>query len=65
VKRLDFIYFDAGGGRRAAATALRQVIEQQERPFEVRMVHLQEVLEEIDVFQKSPACACRTSTMRF
>lgn len=52
MKRLDFIYFDAGGGHRAAATALRQVIEQQERPFEVRMVHLQEVLEEIDVFQK-------------
>src|SRR5436190_19669884 len=27
-------------------------MEQQRRPFEIRMVHLQEVLEEIDVFQK-------------
>jgi hypothetical protein len=52
VKRLDFIYFDAGGGHRAAATALREVMMQQSRPFEIRMVHLQEVLEEIDVFQK-------------
>src|SRR5947208_10048871 len=50
--RVDFIYFDAGGGHRAAATALRQVMHQQKRPFEIRLVHLQEVLEEIDVFQK-------------
>jgi 1,2-diacylglycerol 3-beta-galactosyltransferase len=52
VKKLDFIYFDAGGGHRAAANALRGVIEQQGRPFEVRLVNLQEVLDEIDVFRK-------------
>jgi UDP-N-acetylglucosamine:LPS N-acetylglucosamine transferase len=52
VRKLDFIYFDAGGGHRAAANALRQVIEQQQRPFEVRLVNLQEVLDEIDVFRK-------------
>ena len=52
MKRLDLLYFDAGGGHRAAATALRQVIEQQGRPFEVRMVNLQEVLDSIDVFRK-------------
>src|SRR5690242_5421023 len=52
VKRLDFLYFDAGGGHRAAATALKQVIEQQGRPFEVRLVNLQEVLDSIDVFRK-------------
>ncbi len=50
--RVDFIYFDAGGGHRAAANALRQVIEQQKRPFEIRMVNLQEVLDEMDVFRK-------------
>ena len=52
VKKLDFLYFDAGGGHRAAATALKQVIEQEGRPFEVRMVNLQEVLDQIDVFRK-------------
>jgi hypothetical protein len=52
VRKLDFIYFDAGGGHRAAANALRRVIEQQQRPFEVRLVNLQEVLDEIDVFRK-------------
>jgi 1,2-diacylglycerol 3-beta-galactosyltransferase len=52
VEELDFIYFDAGGGHRAAANALRQVIEEQKRPFDVRLVNLQEVLDEIDVFRK-------------
>jgi 1,2-diacylglycerol 3-beta-galactosyltransferase len=52
LKKLDFIYFDAGGGHRAAANALRQVIEQQGRPCEIRMVNLQEVLDSMDVFRK-------------
>jgi 1,2-diacylglycerol 3-beta-galactosyltransferase len=52
VKRLDFIFFDAGGGHRAAANALRQVMEQQARPFEIRMVNLQELLDSMDVFRK-------------
>ena len=52
MKRLDFVFFDAGGGHRAAATALKQVIEQQGRPFEVRLVNLQELLDSLDVFRK-------------
>jgi hypothetical protein len=52
MKRLDFVFFDAGGGHRAAATALGRVMEQQRRPFEVRMVNLQELLDEIDIFRK-------------
>src|SRR5215471_15664881 len=52
MKKVDFIYFDAGGGHRAAANALKQVMEQQHRPFEIRLVNLQEVLDSIDVFRK-------------
>ena len=52
MKTLDFLYFDAGGGHRAAANALRQVIEQQKRRFAVRMVNLQETLDSMDVFRK-------------
>ncbi len=52
MKKLDFIYFDAGGGHRAAANALRQVIEQEHRPFQIRMVNLQELLDGMDVFRK-------------
>jgi 1,2-diacylglycerol 3-beta-galactosyltransferase len=52
VTKADFIYFDAGGGHRAAATALRAVMEEQRRPFAIRMVNLQEVLDEIDVYKR-------------
>ena len=49
---IDFIYFDAGGGHRAAATALKAVIEQQKRPWQIRLVNLQEILDVLDVFRK-------------
>ena len=52
MKKIDFIYFDAGGGHRAAATALKSVIEGQARPWEIRLVNLQEVLDPLDVFRK-------------
>lgn len=52
MKRIDVIFFDAGGGHRAAATALKQVCEREGRPFEIRLVHLKEILAPVDVFQK-------------
>ncbi len=52
MKKLDFIFFDAGGGHRAAATALVKVMEQQQRPFTLSLVNLQEALDAIDVFRK-------------
>jgi len=52
MKKLDFIYFDAGGGHRAAATALSQVMQKQGREFEIRMVNLQEQLDSIDFVRK-------------
>jgi len=51
-KRLDFVFFDAGGGHRAAANALKGVIEQQKRPWDVRLVNLQEILDPLDIFRK-------------
>jgi hypothetical protein len=52
VKKLDFVFFDAGGGHRSAATALRMAIEREERPWEVRLINLQEVLDPLDLFRK-------------
>ena len=52
MKKLDFIYFDAGGGHRSAAMALQQVIAQQGRPWEIRMVNLQEQLDSLDIFRR-------------
>src|SRR5260370_13854781 len=51
-KKLDFIFFDAGGGHRSAANALKSVIEQQQRPWDIRLVNLQEVLRPLDIFRK-------------
>jgi Glycosyltransferase family 28 C-terminal domain/Monogalactosyldiacylglycerol (MGDG) synthase len=51
-KKIDFVFFDAGGGHRAAANALKSLIEQQNRPWDVRLVNLQEVLDSLDVFRK-------------
>ncbi len=52
MRKLDFIYFDAGGGHRAAATALKLVIERQGRPRNVQLVNLQEMLDSLDIFRK-------------
>ncbi|MCC6365019.1 MAG: galactosyldiacylglycerol synthase [Bryobacterales bacterium] len=52
MRNIDFVFFDAGGGHRAAATALKTVIEQQQRPWSIRMVNFQEVLDELDIFRK-------------
>ena len=46
--RLDLIFIDAGGGHRASATALRDVIERQSRPWQTRLVNLRDILEPVD-----------------
>lgn len=52
-KVIDLVYFNAGGGHRAAATALETVIREQGRPWQVRLVNLMEVLDPKDVFRKT------------
>ena len=42
---IDLIYINAGGGHRSAALALRDVIQTQERPWQVRLVNLMDVLD--------------------
>jgi 1,2-diacylglycerol 3-beta-galactosyltransferase len=48
---VEFVYFDAGGGHRAAATALRIVTEQQLQ-WHVHLMNLQELLDSIDPLRK-------------
>ena len=47
-RKLDLIYFDAGGGHRSAARALKQAAEDQRRPWDVRLVNLQHLLDPLD-----------------
>lgn len=51
-KVVDLVYFNAGGGHRASATALQSAIREQGRPWDVRLVNLLEVLDPQDLFRK-------------
>ncbi len=46
------VFFDAGGGHRSAAMALKRVLEKQQRPWEVCMLNLQELFDSLDIFRK-------------
>jgi UDP-N-acetylglucosamine:LPS N-acetylglucosamine transferase len=52
MQRIEFCFFDAGGGHRAAATALQMSIEAQQRSWDVRLLNIQELLEELDILKK-------------
>jgi hypothetical protein len=52
MNRIDLIYFEAGGGHKAAANALKSVAEEQGRPWDVKLVNLQEILDPLDIFRK-------------
>ncbi len=52
MERIEFGFFDAGGGHRAAATALEMAIQAQQRPWEVQLTNLQELLDPLDIVKK-------------
>ena len=51
-KKIDLFYVEAGGGHRAAATALKTVIDGQSRGWRVRSLNLNRILLEIDIVKK-------------
>jgi 1,2-diacylglycerol 3-beta-galactosyltransferase len=51
--RIDFIYVDSGGGHRAAANALSEVIAQQGREWDIRLLSIQDLLAPIDFIRKT------------
>lgn len=50
--RIELAFFDAGGGHRAAATALEMAIRAQQRPWATHLLNLQELLDELDILKK-------------
>jgi UDP-N-acetylglucosamine:LPS N-acetylglucosamine transferase len=52
MQRIEFCFFDAGGGHRAAATALQMSIEAQQRSWDVRLLNIQELLDELDILKR-------------
>jgi len=51
-RKIDLIFFDAGGGHRNAATALQVQIQKLGLLLDVSMVNLQEVLDPLDILRK-------------
>ena len=52
MKRIELGLFDAGGGHRAAATALEMAIQAEQRPWETHLLNLQELLDPLDILKK-------------
>jgi hypothetical protein len=53
MRKLTIVFFDAGGGHRNAAEALKSTLEAQEHPWDVRLLNLQELLDSIDVIRRA------------
>jgi hypothetical protein len=52
MRRIALVYFDAGGGHRNAAVALEQALQQSTLAWEVHLVNLQEILDELDIVRR-------------
>jgi 1,2-diacylglycerol 3-beta-galactosyltransferase len=52
-RKLTIVFFDAGGGHRSAAEALKGVLESQPRPWRVELLNLQELLDQLDLLKKA------------
>src|SRR5437879_9742336 len=49
-RRLTIVFFDAGGGHRSAAEALKSVLETQQ--WQVQLLNLQEQLDKLDLLKR-------------
>ena len=49
---VDLVYFNAGGGHKAASAALQRVIQLQRRPWQVREINLTDVLDPSGLFKR-------------
>src|ERR1700687_6493160 len=51
-RKIHIVFHDAGGGHRNAATSLKSIIEQQNRPWQVELVQFQELTDKLDVLRR-------------
>jgi len=52
-RKLTIVFFDAGGGHRSAAEALKSVLESQQHPWEVQLLNLQDELNRLDILRRT------------
>ena len=53
MRKIHLVYFDAGGGHRSAAEALKNTLETQDQPWQVELLNLQEQLDKLDIVRKT------------
>ena len=51
-RKIIIVFFDAGGGHRSAAEALKNALENQAKPWRVELLNLQEELDKLDIIRK-------------
>ncbi len=51
MRKLTIVFHDGGGGHRNAAEALKGVLTKQENPWDVRLLNIQELLDQLDVIR--------------
>jgi 1,2-diacylglycerol 3-beta-galactosyltransferase len=51
-RKIHIVFHDAGGGHRNAASSLKSIIEQQNRPWQVELVQFQELTDRLDVLRR-------------
>ena len=52
MKRIEFVFFDAGGGHRSAATSLQMAIASRNLPWDVHLLNLQHQLDKLDILRR-------------
>jgi len=52
LRKLTIVFHHAGGGHRSTADALKDVLAQQERPWDVQLLDVQELLDPLDVLRR-------------
>jgi hypothetical protein len=52
-RKLTIVFFDAGGGHRSAAEALKSVLETQQQPWNVHLLNLQDELDKLDLLRRT------------
>jgi len=52
-RKLTIVFFDAGGGHRSAAEALKSVLESQSHPWQVHLLNLQDELDRLDLVRRA------------
>ncbi|MGA8072859.1 MAG: glycosyltransferase [Candidatus Acidiferrales bacterium] len=52
MRRIEFVFFDAGGGHRSAATSLQMAVQSANHPWDVHLMNLQEVLDRLDILRR-------------